>query len=134
MNYETKTLTYRFGEKVAVDNVSFLNTELEHFFQSENIRRIIFDLENVSICDLYGIHFFLQFQRRAENANKALFLYRPQPILIEILKNAGIVHVFTVIDTIEESWKSAKIREVAYEGKKGNDRCPLIGCFLSGNS
>jgi len=103
MNYETKTLTYRFGEKVAVDNVSFLNTELEHFFQSENIRRIIFDLENVSICDLYGIHFFLQFQRRAENANKALFLYRPQQILIEILKNAGIVHVFTVIDTIEES-------------------------------
>ena len=102
MNSETKTLTYRFGEKVAVDNVSFLNAELEPFFQTENIRRVIFDLENVSVCDLYGIHFFLQFQRRAESTKKALFLLRPQPLLIEILRNAGLVHIFTIIDQIEE--------------------------------
>ena len=100
---EKKTLTYRFGEKVAVDNVSFLTSELEPFFQSENIRRVIFDLENVSVCDLYGIHFFLHFQRRAEHVKKTLFLFRPKYVLVEILRNAGLVHIFTIINTLEDN-------------------------------
>ena len=99
---ESKTHTYRFGEKVAIDNVDFLYSELEPYFTSAKVNTIIFDLENVYTCDSYGIHFFLQSRRSAEKSKKKLLLYRPSPLLKDILKDAGLLHIFTFTDSLEK--------------------------------
>jgi len=100
---ENKTHTYRFGEKVAIDNVEFLNSELEPYFTSVKVKNVIFDLENVYTCDLYGVNFFLQSQRSAEKNKIKLVLYRPSSLLKDILKDAGLLHIFTIMDTLEEA-------------------------------
>ena len=97
-----KTHTYRFGDKVAIDNVNLLDSELESYFTSAKVKNIIFDLENVYTCDLYGVNFFLQFQRRAEKNKKKLILYRPSSLFKKILKDAELLHLFTILDTLEE--------------------------------
>ena len=102
MPTENKTHTYRFGEKVAIDNVDLLNDELEPCFTSAKIKNIIYDLENVHVCDLYGIQFLLHSQRSAEQNRKQLVLYRASPLLKDILKDAGLFHIFTFTDSLEK--------------------------------
>ena len=99
---ENKTHTYRFGEKVAIDNVEFLNSELEPYFTSVKVKNVIFDLENVYTCDLYGVNFFLQSQRCAEKNKKKLVLYRPTSLFKDILKDAGLLHIFTIMDSLDK--------------------------------
>ena len=102
MPSESKTYTYRFGEKVAIDNVDFLNDELESYFASKKLKSIIYDLENVHVCDLYGVQFFLHSQRSAEQNKKQLVLYRASSLLKDILKDAGLFHIFTFTDSLEK--------------------------------
>ena len=102
MQPESRTYTYRFGEKVAIDNVDFLNAELESYFASAKVKNIVYDLENVHVCDLYGIRFFLHSQRSAEHNKKQLVLYRASPLLKDILKDAGLFHIFTFTDSLEK--------------------------------
>jgi anti-anti-sigma factor len=99
---ESTNYTYRFGEKVAIDNVDFLNDELEPRFTSAKIQSIIYDLENVHVCDLYGIRFFLHSQRSAEQNKKQLVLYRASPLLKDILRDAGLFRIFTFTDSLEK--------------------------------
>ena len=96
---EKKTHTYRFGEKVAIDNVDFLNSELEPYFTSVKVKNVIFDLENVYTCDLYGVNFFLQSQRSAEKNKKKLILYRPSSLLKDI-KIPNKIFAYTYIALI----------------------------------
>ncbi len=93
--------TFRFGEKIFIGNVDNLSLELEPLILSVYIDRIIFDLESLCICDLYGINFFLQFQRKTEKFKKELILYRPSNIIRKILKDAGVFHIFKVTDKIK---------------------------------
>ena len=102
MPSESKTYTYRFGEKVAIDNVDFLNDELEPHFASAKVQSIIYDLENVHVCDLYGIRFLLHSQRSAEQNKKQLVLYRASSLLKDILKDAGLFKIFTFTDSLEK--------------------------------
>lgn len=102
MASENRTFTFRFGERVVIGNVDNLNSELESCVGSENIQHIVFDLENVRICDSYGINFLLQFQRKAEKSQKELILYRPGALFRDILKNSGLSHIFTIVDNLEE--------------------------------
>ncbi len=101
MPSESKTYTCRFGEKVAIDNVDLYHSELEPHLTSAKVKIIIYDLENVHVCDLYGIHFFLQSQRNAEQNKKKLVLYRASSLLKDILKDAGLFNIFTFTDSLE---------------------------------
>lgn len=98
---EQTTSTYRFGEKIVISNVDFLRSELEPLCSANDIHRVIFDLENCQVCDTYGVQFFLECRRKAEQQNKELILYRPGILLRAILKNSGIIHVFTIVDRFE---------------------------------
>ncbi len=95
--------TYRFGEKVVIGNIDLISSELESLFASENVHRVIFDLESCRICDTYGIQLFLSFQRKAEKTNIELILYRPMALFLEILRTAGLLHIFTVVEELDES-------------------------------
>ena len=99
---EQLTSTYRFGEKVVISNVDLLRSEIESIISAEDVNRIIFDLENLRVCDTYGVQFFLQCRRSAEKANKELLLYRPGTLFRELLKNAGLIHVFTIVEVLED--------------------------------
>lgn len=111
MTPENKTYTYRFGEKVTIDNVDFLNYELGPRFASVKLKSIIFDLENIHVCDLYGIQFFLHSQRNAEQNKKQLILYRASPLLKDILKDAGLFQIFTFTDSLEKFSLASKLRK-----------------------
>lgn len=100
---ENASHTYRFGEKVVLNNVDFLRSELESVFASEHVRRIIFDLENLRICDTYGVQLFLDFQRSAEKLHKELLFYRPGTPFMEIIKNAGLLQTFSIITELDEN-------------------------------
>ncbi len=86
-----------------MSNVDFLRSELETIFASEHLRRIIFNLENLRICDTYGVKLFLDFQRSAEISQKELLLYRPGTLFMEVIKNAGLIQAFTIVTELEES-------------------------------
>ncbi len=100
---ENVSHTYRFGEKVVISNVDFLRSELETIFATEHVRRIIFDLENLRICDIYGVKLFLDFQRAADNSHKELLLYRPGALFMEVVKNAGLIQAFTIITELKDT-------------------------------
>ncbi len=86
-----------------MSNVDFLRSELETIFASEHLCRIIFDLENLRICDTYGVKLFLDFQRSAEISQKELLLYRPGTIFMEVIKNSGLIQAFTIVTKLQEN-------------------------------
>ncbi len=100
---ENDSHTYRVGEKVVMSNVDFLRSELNPIFASAHVNRIIFDLENLRICDTYGVKLFLDFQRDAENSQKEMLLYRPGTLFMEVIKNAGVIQVFNIVTELGEN-------------------------------
>lgn len=80
--------TYRFGEKAVIGNVDFLRSEIEPLFKSAE-SRVIFDVQNLRICDVYGIQLFLDCKRHADEAGKRLILFKPGASFREILEQAG---------------------------------------------
>src|SRR4030042_6335910 len=101
----SKNLTpcYRFGEKVIISNVDSLTAECSPFFASKQLKCIVFDLKNLRICDTYGIQFFLECQRKAGQSGQDFILYRPGSMFKQIMKNAGLLHIFSIVDSVEES-------------------------------
>jgi anti-anti-sigma factor len=92
-------LTYKFGEKIFLGNADALSVIIDKFFENPEGETIVFDLENVRLCDSYGLKFLINFQRRANILKRALILYRPDQFLKEMLTNTKLLHFFTVVDT-----------------------------------
>jgi anti-anti-sigma regulatory factor len=57
-------------------------------------------MENVKLCDSYGLKFLITYQRKAISAGKTLYLFRPDIILREMLDNTKLSQVFNITDSM----------------------------------
>jgi anti-anti-sigma factor len=100
---ENTVFTYRFGERITIENADRLVSEISLRFDSPSISKVIFDMENLRECSSYGLRMFLIFQRRAEQTGKSLLLYRPTPAIMELLSITRLDHVFSISETTSDS-------------------------------
>jgi anti-anti-sigma factor len=98
-------LTYKFGEKIFLGNADALSVIVDKIFENKDAATIVFDLENVRLCDSYGLKFLINYQRRANTTGKKLLLYRPDQFLKEMLANTKLSHFFTITDTLDDAEK-----------------------------
>jgi anti-anti-sigma factor len=91
--------SYRFGEKITIENADRLTSEISARFDAPGVNRVIFDLENLLECSSYGLRLLLIFQRRAEAAGKKLVLYRPNPVILDLFTSTRLDRVFTIVET-----------------------------------
>ncbi len=90
---------HKFGAKIFICNAEALAVECEGYFKDEKIKTIVFDVENVHLCDSYGLRFLIQSERKAAAAGKRLLLYRPDSVLKEILSTMNLLQFFTIVDS-----------------------------------
>ncbi len=98
--------SYRFGEKLFLGNADGLSLIVDKLFENEEAQTIVFDLENVKLCDSYGLKFLINYQRRANTLGRKLLLYRPDSFLREMLDNTKLLHFFTVVDSLDGAPKA----------------------------
>jgi anti-anti-sigma factor len=94
------TATYKFGEKIFLGNADALMIHVDKFFNDESVTTIVFDLDQVRLCDSYGLKFLISCQRKCNTAGKRLLLYRPDSILREMLDNTKLTHFFSLTDQL----------------------------------
>jgi anti-anti-sigma factor len=95
--------TYKFAEKIFLGNADGLRSGVDRLFEDSGVTTIVFDMENVRLCDSYGLKFLITFQRKALSSGKALYLFRPDFILREMLDNTRLSRVFTITDTMPQA-------------------------------
>jgi anti-anti-sigma factor len=89
--------TCKFGEKLSLGNADTHRAIIDGFFDDPSVDTIMFDMENVRLCDSYGLKFLLTYHRKAEATGKKLILFRPDFILQEMLDNTKLSNVFKII-------------------------------------
>jgi anti-anti-sigma factor len=92
--------TYKFAEKIFLGNADGLRSHIEKFFDDGAVTTIVFDMENVRLCDSYGLKFLITFHRKALTTGRRLFLFRPDFILREMLDNTRLSQVFSITDSM----------------------------------
>ncbi len=90
-------ITYKFGEKLSFGNADAFRIALDKLFENADADTIMFDMENVRLCDSYGLKFLLTYHRKAEACGKKLILFRPDFILKEMLDSTKLSNVFTIL-------------------------------------
>jgi anti-anti-sigma factor len=92
--------TYKFGEKIFLGNADELRAQIDKFFDDTAVSAVVFDMENVRLCDSYGLKVRITDQRKALSAGRRLYLFRPDVILREMLDNTRLSQVFAITDTM----------------------------------
>jgi anti-anti-sigma factor len=100
-------LIYKFGEKIFLGNADGLGIIIDKMFEKPDAQTIVFDLENVKMCDSYGLKFLINYQRKANTAYKTLLLYRPDAFLTEMLSSTKLTQFFSVVDTLDDKVSAA---------------------------
>jgi len=93
---------YKFGEKIFLGNADGLGVIIDKILENPATQSVVFDMENVRLCDSYGLKFLITYQRKATAHGKTLFLYRPDAFLKDMLENTKLTHFFSVIDTLDD--------------------------------
>ncbi|MBD3418671.1 MAG: STAS domain-containing protein [Chitinivibrionales bacterium] len=91
---------FKFGEKLYIGNADGLMSQVEPLFE-EPAGRIVFDFENVRLCDSYGLRFLLNCRRKAEERGHRLILYKVHPVILELIENVKLDQFFTFTDTLD---------------------------------
>jgi anti-anti-sigma factor len=92
--------TYKFGEKIFLGNADGLRSHIDKFFDDAAVEAIVFDLENVRLCDSYGLKFLITYHRKSLTTGKKLYLFRPDIIIREMLDNTKLSGIFTITDSM----------------------------------
>lgn len=92
-------VVYKFGGRIFLGNADSLAAACDGYFSNEKVHTVVFDLENVKLCDSYGLRFLINAQRKAIASNKELILCRPDVKLSSMLTTANLNHFFTCVDT-----------------------------------
>jgi anti-anti-sigma factor len=100
-------LVYKFGEKIFLGNADGLGVIIDKLFASPDAQTIVFDLENVKLCDSYGLKFLINYQRKANTTGRTLLLYRPDAFLREMLSSTKLTQFFSVVDTLDDKASAA---------------------------
>jgi anti-anti-sigma factor len=95
--------THKFGEKIFLGNADGLRFQIDRFFEDPSVTAVVFDMENVRLCDSYGLKFLITYHRKALAAGKKLYLFRPDVILREMLDNTKLSQVFTIVDSMPDA-------------------------------
>jgi anti-anti-sigma factor len=94
--------TFKFGEKIFLGNADGLRSQIDRFFDDAAVTAVVFDMENVRLCDSYGLKFLITYQRKALASGRRLYLFRPDVIVREMLDNTKLSQVFTITDTMPQ--------------------------------
>ena len=94
--------TYKFGEKIFLGNADGLRSHIDKLFEDAAVNAVVFDLENVRLCDSYGLKFLITYHRKSLSAGKKLYLFRPDIIVREMLDNTKLSQVFTITDAMPD--------------------------------
>jgi anti-anti-sigma factor len=97
----TNRYVYAFGPKIVISNADSLREEIETIFNDAAVTCLVFDLQNVTECDSYGIKTLIDFHRRADAAGKRLLFYRPSENLRELFKITKLDEVFEISYSLE---------------------------------
>lgn len=100
MDSEESVAVYKFGEKIFHGNADAVTAVCGKYFIDPKIRTIVFDLENVRLCDSYGLRFLINSQRKASALDKKLLLYRPDLNLRSTLSITRLEHIFTIVEKL----------------------------------
>ena len=95
-------LVYKFGEKIFLGNADGIGVIVDRLFENPDAATIVFDLENVKLCDSYGLKFLINYQRKANSTGKTLLLYRPDAFLREMFSSTKLTHFFKIADVLDE--------------------------------
>jgi anti-anti-sigma factor len=100
MDSEESVAVYKFGEKIFHGNADAVTAVCGKYFIDPKIRTIVFDLENVRLCDSYGLRFLINSQRKASALDKKLLLYRPDLNLRSTLSITRLEHIFMIVEKL----------------------------------
>lgn len=64
--------------------------------------RLVLDLTELAFCDSSGLGTFIVAREHALDADVALDLLRPPPMLVRMLRTTGLTETFTILDTDRE--------------------------------
>lgn len=98
----SKTFLYKFGEKIYIGNTDNLSAVISSQIEAKDPETIIFDLENVRLCDSYGLRLFINYHRKVKASGKKLLFYRPDSILKDIFTSVKLSQVFTIVDKLDD--------------------------------
>jgi anti-anti-sigma factor len=101
--------TYKFAEKIFLGNADGLRSHVDGFFEDATVSAIVFDLENVKLCDSYGLKFLITYHRKSLAAGKKLYLFRPDIIIREMLDNTKLSGVFTITGSMPDEQTGSNI-------------------------
>jgi len=103
MDSDERVAVYKFGEKIFHGNADAITAACGKYFIDEKVRMIVFDLENVRLCDSYGLRFLINSQRKASALDKTLLLYRPDQNFRSTLSITRLEHIFTVVEKLPKA-------------------------------
>jgi anti-anti-sigma factor len=88
--------TYRFARRIVISNADSLRAEIEAQLSGKQYQDFIFDMQNVTECDSYGLKMLIDFHRKAEAEKKQLMIYRPSESLRELFRITKLDEVFLI--------------------------------------
>jgi anti-anti-sigma factor len=92
---------YQFGKDIYIGNADDLWDKIEPIFVDPNKSVIVLDMENVRVCDSYGLRLLINCQRRAEVNHKRMVLLKPDRLIREMLANTRLDSVFSIVETLD---------------------------------
>jgi len=95
---DASTITHTFGEKIDCTNCDALARQCEKYFFMPAVNNVVFDFENVRVCDSYGLKFLINFQRKAAENHKRLVLIRLDAIIKEMMSLTRLTQFFTIAE------------------------------------
>ncbi len=98
----SRRYVYRCGERVTIANADRARALFEEAFgKAENT--LVLDMQDVRECDSSGLKLLIDLNRKAEAENKQLLLYRPRPVLRDLLAMTRLDAILTIIDVLDDS-------------------------------
>ncbi|MDD5673814.1 MAG: STAS domain-containing protein [Chitinivibrionales bacterium] len=91
---------YKFNENIYIGNADDLWEKIEPLFNDAGKTTIVFDMENVRICDSYGVRLLLNCQRKAERSGKKMVLLKPDHLVRDMFKSIRLDTVFSIADEL----------------------------------
>lgn len=99
---QNAVFTFACADKIHIGNADRINSSIEPALNDSSVRVIVMDLENVRVCDSYGLRLLVSLHRQADRLNKRLVLLLPHTMVCELMEKAGLLEVFNIARSHQE--------------------------------